>query len=257
MQLFSLKDKVAVVTGGGSGIGKATAERFIKAGANVVIANRSDATELAAQLGAVFVKTDVAVEREVEGLVAETVRRFGRIDILVNNAGYFGATTDITEADAEVFKQAFAVNTLGTLYGIKHAAPVMPSGGAIICVTSLAAQVGIPGYAAYAASKWATSGIVRCAALELGPKGIRVNEVCPGTTDTPMLRNQDSAQTEIALSAATSAIDRLIAPEDIAALIHFLASTDTPTLSGQKIAVDGGATAGVSINNINAILTGI
>ena len=255
MSFFSLQDKVTIITGGSSGIGKAAAERFAQAGAKVVIASRSDATEFAEGIGAIFIKTDVGVEAEVRSLVEKTVEKFGRIDVLINNAGYWGRTVDITERESEEFQRCFNVNTLGTFYGIKYAAPHMPRGSSIICTTSLASIIGLPGYSDYTASKWATSGLIRCATMELGPKGIRVNEVCPTSTNTPMLMNQDSADAEIALTTTAAAIDNLVQPEELAALMHFLAASDCPTLTGQQIAIDGGMTAGFSTANIEAILT--
>lgn len=255
MSFFSLQDKVTIITGGTSGMGKAAAERFAKAGAKVVIAGRRDGTELAARIGATFIEADVSVEEDVRNLVAQTVEMFGRIDVLINNAGYYGNTVDITDHDAKEFQRCFEINTLGTFYGIKHAVPHMPPGSSIICTTSLASIIGLPGYSDYTASKWATSGLVRCATMELGPKGIRVNEICPTSTNTPMLMNQDSAQAEIALTGTAAAIGNLVQPEEIAALMHFLAASDCPTLTGQQIAVDGGMTAGFSSANIEAILT--
>lgn len=255
MDLFSLKEKVAVITGGSSGIGKATAERFAEAGAKVVIAARNDASSFAQSIGGIFVQTDVSSEEDVKRLVATVAEMYGRIDVLVNNAGYFGTTVDIGLKEADEFRRCFDVNTLGPFYAIKHAAALMPPGSAIICTTSLASLIGLPGYSDYTASKLATSGLVRCAAMELGPKGIRVNEVCPTSTNTPMLIGQDSAQAEIALTTTAAAIGNLVEPEEIAALIHFLAASDCPTLTGQQIAIDGGITAGFSNGNIEAILS--
>lgn len=255
MSFFSLRNKVTIITGGSSGIGKAAAERFAQAGATVVIASRSDATEFAHNIGATFIKTDVAVEDEVKNLIERTVEKFGKIDVLINNAGCYGRTVDITEREADEFRRCFDVNTLGTLYGIKYAVPYMPRGSSIICTTSLVSIIGLPGYSDYTASKWATSGLVRCATMELGPKGIRVNEICPTSTNTPMLANQDSANAEIALTTTAAAIDNFVQPEELAALMHFLAASDCPTLTGQQIAIDGGMTAGFSSANIEAILT--
>ncbi|MFP3558780.1 SDR family oxidoreductase [Paraburkholderia sp. SIMBA_049] len=252
---FSIADKVAIVTGGSSGIGKATAERFSRAGASVIVAARGDATEFAKGIGATFIKTDVSNEADVKNMVGQVVEMHGRIDVLVSNAGFFGNTIDLTEKNAAEFQRCFDVNTFGTFYAIKHCAPHMSSGSSIICTTSLASIIGLPGYSDYTASKWATSGIVRCAAMELGAKGIRVNEVCPSSTNTPMLMNQDSAQAEIALTTTAAAIGNLVEPEELAALIHFVAASDCPTLTGQRIAIDGGISAGFSGSAINAILT--
>lgn len=254
MTFFSLQGKVAIVTGGSSGIGEATVRRFAKDGAFVVIASRRDASALANEVSATYICTDVASEEDVANLVKATIDKFGHIDILVSNAGYWGETADITDQPSEDYLRNYEVNTLGTVYCIKHAAPHMPPGSAIVCVTSLSSVIGLPGYGAYTASKWAASGVVRCATMELGPKGIRVNEVCPTSTNTPMLQGQENMDIEVALTTTAAAIGNLVQPEEIAALIHFLAAGDCPTLTGQQISVDGGMTVGFSASNIDAIL---
>lgn len=254
MQFFSLKNKVAVITGGSSGIGKATAERFSQAGAIVFIAARRDAYEFAKSINATFIKTDISKEEQVKDLIETVKQKHGSIDILVCNAGYFGSTVEIKDKTESDFRKCFEINTLGTFFAIKHAALLMPPNSSIICTTSLASIIGLPGYSDYTASKLATTGLVRCAAMELGPKGIRVNEVCPTSTNTPMLMAQDSAQAEIDITTTAASIGNLVEPEEIAALIHFLAAGDCPTLTGQQIAIDGGISAGFSVANIESIL---
>lgn len=252
--MFSLKDKVAVITGGTSGIGKSTAERFVRAGASVVIAGRRDGKALASQIGCMFVRTDVAREDDVRHLVEQSVRRFGRIDTLVNSAGTFTCSKPLVERSSDDMRQVYAVNTLGVMYAMKHAAGQMPRGSSIINVGSIAGVTGMPGYTDYAASKFAVNGITRGAAIEFGPLGIRVNCICPATVNTPMLWNSDVVETEAALCRITSALNRIIEPEEVAALIHFLAADDCPTITGQDLVIDAGITAGYSLGAYAAIM---
>src|SRR5262249_3822658 len=148
-------------------------------------ASRSDGRKLAAEIGARHVRADVADESQVSNLTETVAREFGRIDIMVNNAGYGQVGPETVELDREALDRHMVVNVNGVLYGIKHAAKYMGRGGSIVNVASLAGCLGIPGYTAYVSSKWAVLGLTRSAAIELGPKGIRVNSLCPGTIDTP------------------------------------------------------------------------
>ena len=176
--MFSLEGKIAIVTGGGSGIGLATARRFASAGAKVVIANRSDASALAEGFGAAYLAVDVAEESQVEALVAEVIRRHGRIDILVNSAGLIDDMLPIAEMSAQAMRRHFDVNSMGVWSTMRHAAPHM-AGGSIINVSSVAALLGVATYAAYSASKAAVVSLTQTAAVELADKGIRVNCVVP------------------------------------------------------------------------------
>lgn len=253
-RMFSLKDKIAVITGGSSGIGKCTAERFARAGAKVVIAARSDARALAALLGGLYVQTDVSNEEQVRTLMEAAASRYGRIDILVNNAGTFTSAQPLTSRSEADMVNTFAVNTLGPLFGMKHAVRFMPPGSSIVNVSSIAAQTGLAEYADYAASKFALNGISQGAAVELGPKGIRVNTVCPATVRTPMMANADVGEAEAALCRVTSALGEIIEPEEVAALIHFLCADDCPKITGQALTIDAGISAGFSIGAYNAIM---
>ena len=237
--MFSLKRKIAIVTGGGSGIGLATARRFAAAGAKVVIANRSDAGALAEGFGAAYLPVDVADESQVKALVAEVIRRHGRIDILVNSAGLIDDMLPITEMSAQAMRRHFDVNCMGVWSTMRHAAPHM-AGGSIINVSSVAALLGVATYAAYSASKAAVVSLTQTAAVELADKGIRVNCVCPGSIDTPMLRQQANADIEIGFIEKAAAAGRIGRPEEVAALIHFLAADDCRYITGQAIMIDGG-----------------
>ena len=237
--MFSLEGKIAIVTGGGSGIGLATARRFASAGAKVVIANRSDAGALAEGFGAAYLPVDVAEESQVKALVAEVIRRHGRIDILVNSAGLIDDMLPILEVSAEAMRRHFEVNSMGVWATMRHAAPHM-AGGSIINVSSVAALLGVATYAAYSASKAAVVSLTQTAAVELADKGIRVNCVCPGSIDTPMLRQQANADIEIGFIEKAAAAGRIGQPEEVAALIHFLAADDCRYITGQAIMIDGG-----------------
>ena len=237
--MFSLKDKIAIVTGGGSGIGLATARRFAAAGAKVIIANRSDSSALAASFGGEYLPADVGEESQVKALVAEVVRRHGRVDILVNSAGVIDDMVPITEMSASAMRRHFEVNTMGIWSAIRYTAPHMRD-GSIINVSSVAALLGVATYAAYSASKAAVVSLTQTAAVELADRGIRVNCVCPGSIDTPMLRQQENADVEIGFIEKASAAGRIGQPEEVAALIHFLAADDCRYVTGQAIMIDGG-----------------
>ena len=243
--MFSLEGKVAVVTGGASGIGEAVCKRFAANGATVVVADLQDGSALAADLNALYVRTDVSDEGQVKALMAAAAGLHGRIDVCVNNAGVMGES-EIVETTVELMDRMYRVNTLGVFLGMKHAVGHMHAGGAIVNTASIAAVIGVPGIAAYAASKTAVLGLTRVAAMEFGPRGIRVNCICPATVKTPMWAGQDNAADEAAVSALTAPLGRVIEPEEAAALIHFLAADDCPMVSGQEFIIDGGARAGFS-----------
>jgi 3alpha(or 20beta)-hydroxysteroid dehydrogenase len=252
--MFSLENKICVITGGSSGIGEASARRFGQAGAKVVIASRRDAGALAKEIGGIWLRTDVSVESQVKACMDETAATFGRIDVLINNAGYSGPTQNIRDTDVAEYLENVTVNMFGPFFGIKHALPHMRRGGSIITTTSLSSVIGMPGYGAYTASKFAATGMLKCAAVELGPLGIRVNEICPTTVDTPMLWEFDSAEAEIAMTRTASPLGRIVRPQEIAALMHFLAADDCGAISGHKFVVDGGQTAGASIASLQAMV---
>jgi 3alpha(or 20beta)-hydroxysteroid dehydrogenase len=253
MALFSLAGKVAVVTGGGSGIGLATARRFREAGAKVTIANRSDSTRLADEMGARYVRTDVAVEAEVEALMSTVAERDGPIDIVVNNAGFGEVGAEVAALPQSVLQHHLDVNLFGVLYGIKHGAARMRDGGSIVNVSSLAGLVGFPTYGAYVASKWGVVGLSKSAALELAGRRIRVNCVCPGTIDTP-INQQAGADAELELVKTVAPLGRIGTPDEVAATIHFLAADDAGYVTGAAIEVDGGWLAGISIGLITKLL---
>lgn len=250
--LFSLNGQVAVITGGTSGIGLKTAERFIQAGAKVVISGRKDGTHIAETIGAKFVQCDVSNEDSVEALMEATVAAYGKIDVVVNNAGANFGYDVLMETDVVNFDKNFAINTKGVVHGIKHSVPRMNRGGRIVNVSSMAGLQGAAYLAPYVASKWAVIGITRTAALELGDKGIRVNAICPTSVNTPMA-NTPEGQPQLRMEKKAVPLGRIAEPEEIAAMVHFLASTDCNFVNGQAIACDGGFSAGMSINAYNAL----
>ena len=249
---FSLKDKVAVITGGTSGIGLEAAKRFLAAGAKVVISGRKDGTALADEIGASFEQVDVSSEESVKRLMEQAHGTYGKIDVIVNNAGANFGYNVLMDTDIVDFDKNFNINTKGVVFGIKHGVPLMNDGGSIINVSSAAGLQGVAYLAPYVASKWAVVGITRTAAVELGDRGIRVNVICPTSVNTPMANTPDG-QPQLRMERKAIPLGRISEPEEVAALIHFLASTDCNFINGQAIAVDGGFTAGMSINAYNTL----
>ena len=247
MELFSLNDKVAVITGGTSGIGLKAAERMLKAGAKVVISGRKDGSDIAKKIGAHFIQCDVSDEASVKNLIEQSVEHFGQIDIMVNNAGANFGYDKLVDTDMADFEKNFNINTKGAVHGIKYAAKHMKAGGSIINVSSVAGLQGAAYLAPYVASKWAVIGITKTAALELGSQGIRCNAICPTSVNTPMA-NTPEGQPQLRMEKKAVAMGRIAEPEEIASMIHFLASNDCGFVNGQAIAVDGGFSAGMSMN---------
>ena len=244
--MSSIFGKVVVITGGSSGIGLAAARRFVEAGAKVVIVSRRDSTVIADEIGACWIQTDVSRETDVRECMSAVAAQYGQIDSVVCSAGTFVTPTHCTELTTEAMLQCYSVNTMAVAYAIKHAVPHMPAGSSFVVVTSLAARMTIAGYGAYAASKAATSALVRTAAMELGPRGIRINEVAPSSVDTPMLRSQDNADEEIALTEKMAPLGRMAQADEVASVIEFLSSGAGTGMTGQQLIVDCGQSAGVS-----------
>lgn len=250
--MFSLEGKVAVITGGASGIGKATALRFSRAGARVVVADLQDGSGVAQEAGGVFVKTDVGREDQVRALLERAVAVFGKLDVVVNNAG-IGEGGQIQEITEDQFDRVLRVNTKGVLWGLKHAAAFISDGGSIINTASYAGVAAFPSYGSYSASKAAVIALTRTAALELAPRRVRVNAVCPGTIDTP-INESPMAQVELALASHVHPLRRIGLPEEVAALIHFLASDESSFITGLAIPIDGGLSAGIGLGIIEPML---
>jgi NAD(P)-dependent dehydrogenase (short-subunit alcohol dehydrogenase family) len=252
-----LDGKVAVITGAASGIGAATAQRFCREGAAVVVADLNPAggravVEACTEAGgrARFMRTDVSVEGDVAAAIAAAVDAYGRLDVLFNNAGLGGAIGRIEETAVEDWDRTQAVLLRGVFLGIKHAIPRLRAsgGGSIISTASVAGLRAGAGPHAYSAAKAAVINLTRTAALELAADHIRVNCICPGGIHTPLLgqRFPGSDDQLAQLLAVAQPLPRTGTPDDIAAMALFLASDEARFVTGAAMVVDGGFTAGGS-----------
>lgn len=249
-----LEGKVAVVTGGASGMGKATVMRFLAEGARVVIADYNPATgeQAAGEASAAgypdaveFMRTDVAREDDVERVLKRGMERFGRLDVVFNNAGVGGAIGPLTETRVEDWDYTMDVLAKGVFLGIKHAARILRAqgqGGAIINTASIAALSGDAGPLVYSAAKAAVVSMTRSAAVELARDRIRVNAICPGFIATPLAELGRPQQTRERFAGAQPWPD-YGRGEHIAGAALFLASDDAEFVTGEALVVDGGLTA--------------
>ncbi|WP_370289576.1 SDR family NAD(P)-dependent oxidoreductase [Nocardioides sp.] len=247
-----LAGKIAIVTGGAQGQGAEIARAYAAEGAQVVIADVAEAEgaalaeEIAAKHGpgvVHFTRHDVSDAASWTALVAEVAERFGPVSVLANNAGIlrFG---DIERMPAEEVELLWRVNQMGVFLGMQAVARTMRKngGGSIINASSVEGLAGMPSCTAYAATKWAIRGMTKCAAMELGPRGIRVNSVHPGMIDTPMTRVH-GGDAAMEFGASKVPLRRVGTPEDIAPVYVFLASDESSYINGAEIAVDGGVTS--------------
>lgn len=247
-----LDGKVALVTGGASGIGEAMVRALHAAGASVAVADMSGAEkQLASELGdrVLAVHVDVTDDAAVGSAVQQAVGEFGGLDVLCNNAGTSGERIAAADYPLDAFDKIVSVNLRGVLSGIRHAVPIMieRGGGSVINTASAAALVATPGRAPYSATKGAVVALTRSVAAEYGRAGIRCNAICPGIIDTPMLRSIEAKTPEqfeqiTAFVETATAAGRFGRPEEIAAVAVFLASDESSFLTGAAIPVDGGYT---------------
>jgi NAD(P)-dependent dehydrogenase (short-subunit alcohol dehydrogenase family) len=246
-----LKNKVAIITGGGSGIGRATCLLFAREGAKVVVAdyvaeggNETVRQIKAAGGEAVFVQADVSRSADVQNMIGATVRNYGRVDILFNNAGIEGPSTKLANLKEEDWDRVIAIDLTSVYLGIKYVIPEMikQGGGVILSTASVAGLVGFQGSGAYAAAKAGVINLTRLAALEYADKNIRVNCICPGVIETPMVdRVMGGRPRERVIK--TEPIGRLGRPEDIANAALFLASDESSFATGAPFIIDGGYVA--------------
>jgi NAD(P)-dependent dehydrogenase (short-subunit alcohol dehydrogenase family) len=248
-------NKVALVTGAGSGIGRATSLAFARAGAAVACVDL-DAAACAATAGlvregggeAISLSADVGDAASVTGYVAATLKAWDRIDAFANNAGYAGVVQPLVDYPDEEFDRVMRVNVRGVFLGLKHVLPVMvrQGRGAVVNTGSVGSFIGYAALAAYCASKHAVAGLTKSAALGVAAQGVRVNAVCPGSTETPMVQDIQSRMDadERRRGAGKIPLGRRAVPEQIAQTILFLASDHASHVTGQCLVVDGGQLAG-------------
>jgi NAD(P)-dependent dehydrogenase (short-subunit alcohol dehydrogenase family) len=250
---YDFSGQVAVVTGGSSGMGLATAQAFAEAGAAVVLADvNEEALRVAsddltgAGHQALGVLCDVSQEEQVAALVDRTVTTFGRLDVAFNNAGIQAPPSDAADEPAETFDRVNAINLRGIWACMKHELAQMRTqgSGAIVNCSSLGGLVGLPGRAAYHASKHGVIGLTRSAALEYAPRGIRINAVCPGTIETPMVTDMIAkGELSVPEAVANQPIGRLGRADEIAGAVLWLCSPGASLVVGVALPVDGGYTA--------------
>lgn len=251
-------NKVALVTGGGIGIGRATCLAFASEGAKVVVVDIKPETgeetvNIIKAVGgeAIFIRADVSKEADVEGYVKGALEVFGRIDMFFNNAGIEGALKPVVEYPVEMFDHVMSVNVRGVFLGLKYVLPVMiaQKSGNVVNNSSVGGMMGSPGMVAYTASKHAVNGITKTAALEVARLNIRVNAVCPGATHSPMMRtieamvSPDNPEQALKQFETASPDGRYGEPEEVAQLVLFLSSDLSTHITGQAMAIDGGLLA--------------
>ena len=245
-----LEGKVALVTGGGSGIGRATCLAMAREGAKVAVADvvvegGQETVRLIQDAGgeAIFIKADVSNAAEVEAMVRQTVASYGRLDCAFNNAGIEGPVCSTAEYTEEDFDRVVAIDLTGVWLCMKSEIPVMleHGGGAIVNTASVAGLVGFQGISAYAASKHGVNGLTKTAALEYAKAGIRVNSVCPGVIETPMVKRAFEKSPAMEEGAAMmEPVGRLGQPEEIAQAVVWLCSDAASFVTGHPMTVDGG-----------------
>lgn len=242
--------KVAFVTGGSSGIGKATALQFAKRGDAVAVVDvnskqASDTLKLIKDANgtAFFIECDVSKDDQVQAAIKQTLKQYGRLDYAFNNAGIEGAQAVTADCSLENWDRVININLKGVWLCMKYQIPEMlkQGGGAIVNCASIAGLVGFPGIPAYTASKHGVIGLTKCAALEYAKQNIRINAVCPGVIQTPMIDRFAHGEAQIRNQlAAGEPVGRMGKPDEIASTVLFLCSEDSTFVTGHPMVVDGG-----------------
>jgi NAD(P)-dependent dehydrogenase (short-subunit alcohol dehydrogenase family) len=252
LPMFSLQDKIALVTGAGSGIGAAIAGVFARAGARVIVADRDEAAgnRVAAALeGAEFRALDVADETRCEEVAARVLQAHGRLDVLVNNAGIGHVGTMLTTSGGDL-DRLYAVNVRGVFNVTKVFLPGMVARrqGSIVNLASIGGVIGVRDRLAYCVSKFAVVGLTKAAALDHAAEGVRVNCICPGRVETPFVQSRIKEYPDPAKAyremAATQPVGRMARPEEIAAAALYLAADESAMVTGSALMIDGGWSAG-------------
>lgn len=249
--MTTMKDKVVIVTGAGSGIGLATAQLFAKEGASVALADINEPKQEVEKLvnagyNAISIRCDVSIEKDVEAMVEKTVVAFGKLDYAYNNAGIQSPVNNTADITEEEYDKVMDVNLRGVWLCMKHELRQLRkqgTEGAIVNCSSLGGLVGIGGRSAYHATKHGVLGFTKSSALEYAPKGIRINAICPGIIETPMVEDMLTTQSDAMQELMKAVpIGRLAKAEEVASVVLWLCSPAASYVIGQAIAVDGGYT---------------
>jgi len=253
--LYSLKNKNAVITGGTGGIGLATAKNFIENGANVTITGRREGGEqIAIEIGATFMRCDATDEQQVKEAFANIESSGGKIDVLVVNAGAADDEGSIADYDSSDMKRLMDINFNGVFYALKYGPLHMNDGGSIITTGSASGSGSTtPGAGVYSASKAAVAYLTRTCAIELAPRAIRVNAVCPALIAGTGMMTADDGGPEAQFFSQLTAFGRMGSLDDVVGTYNFLAGSGSTFITGQEIRVDGGLTAGLGYPILGAV----